>query len=164
MPLIHLDAEYWQPGWVEPDKSAWQARASAQAAGPRWVIDGNYGGTLPTRLSRATLVVWLDLPTQVCLAGAVRRAWRYRRGGRPDMAADCPERFNAEWLKFLWYILTFRSRQRLRIVRHLAASDVPIVHLTTTAARAAFAEAVAAMSPPDVQGIARLASSRIEIP
>ncbi len=25
LPLIHLDAEYWRSGWVEPPPAEWQA-------------------------------------------------------------------------------------------------------------------------------------------
>ena len=138
LPLIHLDREHWQAGWTEPDKAAWLAHCDRLVAGTQWVIDGNYGSSLPVRLSRATLVVWLDLPTRVCLLGAIRRAWRFRGGGRPDMADGCPERFDLAWLAFLCYIAAFRRRHRPAIAARLAASRVRVVHLTSTAERAAF--------------------------
>lgn len=138
LPLIHLDREYWQAGWVEPERAEWTARATRLTEGSRWVIDGNYASSLQQRLARATSVVWLDLPTRVCLHGAIRRKLRYRRGGRPDMAWGCPERLDAEYAKFLWYIITFRRRQRPEIARRLSAADVPVLHLTSTAARCCF--------------------------
>ena len=144
LPLIHLDTEHWRPGWVEPDTATWRAHNVALAAGDRWVIDGNYGGTLPIRLARATLVVWLDLPTRVCLAGVVRRAVRYRRGGRPDMAADCPERFDRAWLTFLYYVATFRRQRRPALAARLAASEVALIHLDSVMKRSAFIDRLSA--------------------
>jgi adenylate kinase family enzyme len=154
LPLIHLDREYWQPGWVEPDKADWQARNAELVAGERWVIDGNYGSSLPARAARATVIVWLDLPTRVCLAGAVRRLLRYRDRVRPDMREGCPERLDAEFMKFLHYIATFRRRKRPALVAELARSGRPVVRIGSTGERAAFGRAIAA---DGAEGIARLA-------
>ncbi|WP_419808439.1 topology modulation protein [Sphingomonas sp.] len=161
VPLIHLDRIYWAPGWEAPDDAAWRASNATIVAGEEWVIDGNYSSTLGDRLARATLVIWLDLPTVACLAGVLRRSFHYRRGGRPDMMDDCPERLDRAYLTFLHDVATFRRRQRVGLVRALAASRVPVVHLASTAARRTFLRNVDAEC---AHGIARLASSRIEMP
>ena len=107
LPLIHLDREYWRPGWVETPRDEWRVRVEQLVAGPRWIIDGNYGGSLATRLSRADMVVLLDLPWWTCVARLVRRSLRNRGRRRPDMAEGCVERLDAEYLRFLWYAATF---------------------------------------------------------
>ena len=56
LPLIHLDALYWQPGWVEPGKAEWLERVAQVVAQDRWVMDGNYGGSLDLRLPRADTI------------------------------------------------------------------------------------------------------------
>ena len=33
LPLIHLDAEYWQAGWVEPPADEWRGRVVELVAG-----------------------------------------------------------------------------------------------------------------------------------
>jgi adenylate kinase family enzyme len=124
LPLVHLDAEYWRSGWLETPPEEWRARLQEIVAGERWVIDGNYGGSLPQRLARADTVVWLDYPTPLCLWRIVRRLARYRGNARPDMAAGCPERFN---LEFLVYVATFRSVKRAGIVRSLAGFSGMVV-------------------------------------
>ena len=116
LPLIHLDREYWRAGWVEPDKAEWEAQVRELAAGPRWVMDGNYGGTLPLRLERADTVIDLDLPRWQCVLGIVRRAIAHRGRTRGDMAPGCPERL--EW-EFLDYTIRFPSGGRLRIEESL---------------------------------------------
>jgi adenylate kinase family enzyme len=128
LPLIHLDAEYWQAGWVEPPAGQWRARVAELVAGEQWMIDGNYGGSMDLRLTRADTVVWLDYPTRVCLTRALRRIWRYRGQTRPDMAEGCPESFN--W-GFLHYIATFRRAKRPGIVRGLARFAGEVVQLRT---------------------------------
>ncbi|MBC7491288.1 MAG: AAA family ATPase [Novosphingobium sp.] len=111
LPLHHLDRMHWLPGWVERDRDEGRAELAAVLERDRWIIDGNYGSSLPMRLERADTVIWLDFPTRVCLARALKRWWRYRGRSRPDMTEGCPERFN---LKFLIYVLHFRSAWRGR--------------------------------------------------
>ena len=48
----------------------WVARQRELLAGDRWVVDGNYGGTLELRAELADTIVFLDLPRRVCLARA----------------------------------------------------------------------------------------------
>lgn len=35
LPAVHLDQHYWRPGWVEPPREEWQARAAALAGAER---------------------------------------------------------------------------------------------------------------------------------
>lgn len=35
LPVHHLDRLYWNPGWVETDKQAWQDEVSRLVATPR---------------------------------------------------------------------------------------------------------------------------------
>ena len=152
LPLIHLDREHWQPGWVEPAPAEWHARSVALAQASTWVIDGQYSSTLPTRLRRAELIVYLDLPTIACLWGIMSRARRWRGQVRPDMGAGCPERLDGEFVR---YVLGFRRRVRPQVEALLAASDVRLVRLCTTGERARFTRALvtgglmAAMASPD---------------
>jgi adenylate kinase family enzyme len=112
LPLIHLDRLHWKPGWVESGKEEFDSKVSEAIAGPRWVIDGNYGRTLPLRLTRADTVVDLDLPRWQCVLGVLRRAIAYRGRSRSDMAPGCPEQMNWE---FVLYTLRFPGGGRRRI-------------------------------------------------
>lgn len=69
VPVIHLDREHWKPGWVETPAAEWEERVRELAAAERWIIDGNYGGTLDVRLDRADTVVFLDFGRFRCLRG-----------------------------------------------------------------------------------------------
>jgi adenylate kinase family enzyme len=126
LPLVHLDKEYWRAGWIEPDRREWAAHVQSIAARERWVMDGNYGGTLVPRLARADTVVWLDFPVWLCLWRIVRRALRYRGRVRPDMAEGCPEQMGWE---FFSYTARFPRDGRRRIVEKLPAFRGSIVRL-----------------------------------
>jgi adenylate kinase family enzyme len=109
LPLVHLDRVYWRPGWVEPDQAEWTAEVSALIERPRWLMDGNYGGTMAQRLARADTVIELDLPTWLCLARILRRTLRQFGTVRSDMPPGCPERL--DWT-FLAYTARFRRHVR----------------------------------------------------
>ena len=102
LPVIHLDAWYWQPGWVEPPKAEWEQTVRRLLTGEAWVMDGNYGGTLDLRLAVADTVVFLDLPRWHCLGRVLRRRVRFHGRSRPDMAPGCPERLTGSFIRWIW--------------------------------------------------------------
>lgn len=132
LPLIHLDAIYWKPGWVKTPKDEWQRTVDELLARDRWVMDGNYAGTLDRRLSACDTVVFLDLPRTVCLWRAVKRRIMYRRRSRPDMTPGCQERVTWEFIRWIW---EYPRKQRPRVMARLAAPrpDQQAVVLRSTA-------------------------------
>jgi len=111
LPVIHLDAEQWRPGWVPTPEDAWERRVRALVAGERWIIDGNYGGTMEIRFGAADTIVFLDFPRRICLWRVLRRQLRYRGRSRPDMTEGCPERISPEFVRWIWgYPRTGRPR------------------------------------------------------
>src|SRR5262245_7028085 len=121
LPVIHLDAHYWNPGWVATPPEEWQKRVQRLIAEPEWVMDGNYGGTLDIRLAAADTVVFLDLPRIVCLWRIVTRAARYWGRTRPDIAPNCRERLDWEFVVWVW---TYPDRRRPDILKRLRELDL----------------------------------------
>lgn len=117
LPVFHLDQAFWRPGWVEAPAEAFRAEVERIAASPRWVIDGNYTGTLACRLQRADMVVFLEAPSWLSLLRVLRRtAVGYGRV-RPDAAPGCPERLDLGFLRFVW---RWNRERRERMVASLA--------------------------------------------
>ena len=144
LPLVHLDALYWQPGWTKTQADVWQARVEAVLRQDAWVMDGNYGGTLPQRLAACDTAILLDLSPWRCLWRALRRFLRYRGRSRPDMAEGCPETFNAE---FAWWILSYRRRRLpgvLTLLRSAQARGVRVEVLRSPAEVERFVSALPA--------------------
>jgi adenylate kinase family enzyme len=102
LPVIHLDQLYWKSGWEKPSKDEWAIKVDRAIAGREWVMDGNFGGTLPQRIKRADAIVLLDISRWICLWRVAKRAVKYRGMHRPDMAPGCQERFDLEFVRWIW--------------------------------------------------------------
>ncbi len=124
LPVFHMDQLNWQPGWVESSKDEIRARLASIIAGDRWLIDGNYGGTLEPRLERADTVVYLDYPIRLCVARLLRRIWTYRGRTRPDMTEGCPERLD---IGFLFYLIRWNSGPRHRTEEKLKGHESKVI-------------------------------------
>lgn len=117
LPVIHLDREHWRPGWVEPPREEWERRVAELSAGERWIIDGNYGGTMGERFARADTIVFLDIGRLTCLYRVAKRRLTYRGQSRPDMADGCCEQLDPAFMKWVW---DYRTKQRPTVMRLLA--------------------------------------------
>lgn len=117
LPVIHLDAYYWQPEWQETDKDEWPKIQQELIKDNHWIIDGNYSNTMNTRLAAADTIIWLDFNRYLCLWRVIKRFLQYPGKVRPDMAAGCPERLNWEFLQYVW---NFPHLRRPQITDRLA--------------------------------------------
>ena len=128
LPLVHLDQRYWLPNWQEPDKASWRAQIQALSDQEKWIMDGNYGGTMDIRLPRADTVIYLDYPTWRCLWRITKRIIHYHGEVRPDMPSGCRERFD---LNFYHYVATYNLKRRPVLLQRLQAldKDVQVIYL-----------------------------------
>ncbi|MFF8788236.1 hypothetical protein [Streptomyces sp. NPDC015125] len=135
LPLIHLDDLYWRPGWSRPPAPEWERTVAQLAAGPCWIIDGNFAGTVRQRVERADAVVLLDRHPWWCAAALVRRSLRLRRdalrGRQPrdylpaGLAADDPPVRSLTSL--VRKAAGFRGRELRAMRSALAACAAPVL-------------------------------------
>lgn len=118
LPVFHLDQAFWQPGWIETPAGDFRAEVARIAALPAWVIDGNYtASTLEPRFSAADTMVYLDVPSWLCV---LRILWRiassYGRV-RADSAPGCPERLDWGFVRYAWEWNRVRRQRNLALAR-----------------------------------------------
>jgi len=116
LPLIHLDREYFGPGWATPPREEWRDRVRALAARPAWIMDGNYASTFDIRMPRATDIVWLDLPRWRCMRSVLWRVAKNYGRVRPDLGPDCTEKFDWSFMRWTW---SYPDRMRPKTARML---------------------------------------------
>lgn len=148
LPLIHLDREYWGSGWQPMQEPAWEAKVAELVKGERWIIDGNFGGTMHIRLAAADTVIFLDLPRLVCLVSVIRRWATFRAEARPDMTPGNADKLD---LKFLQWIWGYPRTRRPGILRQLGElpDSTQVVRITSRAAMREFLAGV-----PNLAGVA----------
>jgi len=137
-PLIHLDYENWQPGWVPLPKEELIAKQRQWVRGERWIIDGNYKGSMEIRFAAADLVLFLDLPRLLCFWRVIRRRGR----ARPDLRPDVVEKSSLKGrLDFYRFLLFYSKNNRPRVYElHEKYPGVEFVRLRTRKAVRSFVE------------------------
>lgn len=125
---ISMDRDvFWMPGWTERPKDEAYARVEALVQEDRWVMDGTSPGTMYLRLPRTDLVIWMRPPRWTSLRGAIGRWIRYAGRTRPEMAPDCPEKIDVEFLHYIW---NFETIQSPRIEQEFARHGAGVAVLT----------------------------------
>lgn len=111
-PLIHLDNEFWNPGWVKTPRDEWIKKQKNMMASEQWIIDGNYDSTLELRFEACDVIIFLDINRFICMLGAIKRHGK-KRSDLPDY---CEEKFDKEFLEFLKWIWSFSKVSKPKIL------------------------------------------------
>ena len=78
IPLFYLDAVWHKSDRTHISREEFDACLTEILALGSWIIDGNYSRTVERRISACDTVILFDLPTEVCLDGAVSRLGKPR--------------------------------------------------------------------------------------
>ncbi len=102
LPLVHLDVINWRDNWQTISSEEFDEVLLNEVQKDEWIIDGNYGRTIPMRLKHCDTVIYLNYSRMTCLFGVIKRVLKGYGKTRSDMGENCPERFDLEFLKFVW--------------------------------------------------------------
>jgi adenylate kinase family enzyme len=130
LPVIHLDKLFWHPNWTRTPEDEWIEIVRREIARDEWIMDGNFGGTREMRLQACDTVIFLDMPRWLCIYRILKRTLFYRKETRPDMAEGCDERFDLEFIMWVW---NYTKGGRQRVVEQLKSfSSKRIIMLKST--------------------------------
>ena len=96
LPLYYLDAIWHKPDKTHILREEFDEKITEIFKTDKWIIDGNYKRTIEMRLKVCDTVFLFDLPTDVCIQGAIERIGK----GRYDMPWIETE-FDPEFRKFI---------------------------------------------------------------
>ena len=102
LPLIHLNQLWWTGNWENVTREEFDSRLAMAVNLNQWIIDGNFSRTIEMRLQRCDTLIYLDFDRWACLWGVICRVLRNYGKHRPDMGGNCPERFDPEFMKWIW--------------------------------------------------------------
>lgn len=103
LPVLHLDALFWGPGWKPTPPEVWRGVVEGLAGGDRWVIEGGYPEILDILLERAQLAVLLDLPRRVTIPRLLIRPFRRRDRHRGDLPRGLRHVVDGENMGWAWH-------------------------------------------------------------
>ena len=127
LPVVHLDQLFWTPGWVSVSKEEFDRRHREAMAREKWIIDGNFDRTIPERITRCDTVVYLDFSRFACLMGVAKRILTTYGTVRPDMGEGCPERFDWEFLQWVWNFNKNKREKNYRLLKDAQGIQVIIL-------------------------------------
>ena len=131
LPVIHLDALYWRPGWKPSEITDFRARVAEAIAGDSWIIDGSFSGLcLDLTAARADQFTFIDRPRWLCVWRVLWRSAFQRRGERTDLPEGCPEQFDWDLVGQTWRWPVERRRQ-IEAERLQYGPSIPVVRLRT---------------------------------
>lgn len=116
LPVYHLDALFWKPGWTPMARDEWEQLQRELVRKSEWIIDGNYGSTLDIRMEAADTIIFFDLSRWVTTYRVLKRRVMYHGKTRPDLTEGCPEQLDFEFIKWVW---NFRRDKRPAILEKL---------------------------------------------
>ena len=99
IPLFHLDAIWHKSDKTHISREEFDARLGEILSLDSFIIDGNYSRTVERRIAACDTVILFDLPTSVCLEGAVSRLGK-DRADMPWTDVELDESFRKEIVQF----------------------------------------------------------------
>jgi adenylate kinase family enzyme len=133
---VHLDDIYHQPGWTTLSPEDLHLRVEAITAGPRWIVDGNYGALRRLHMHKAELLIWLDLPLRVTLPRLLRRSLRRIIRREPCCNGNYETWrhtfFSGE--SILWWAIKTDGKRLVTLPAELDERKLPCVRLASRAA------------------------------
>ena len=111
--VLHLDSVFWLPGWIRRSREEMREIVSRFLdSHDGWVIDGNYSRIcFERKIEEADRILLLQFSALNCLWRVWKRYHKYKGCTRADMGEGCPERFDLEFLLWVWNY-NKRNRQR----------------------------------------------------
>ncbi len=131
LPIIHIDKMYWKPHWELRDGAELRKMILDTIQNDEWIFEGNNFPSFQDRINRADMLIFIDMPRWLRLFRVIKRMITGYGKSRPDMAEDCPERFDLKYLKFLKFVYEYDYCGKLRALELLNSvpKDVKGIHL-----------------------------------
>ena len=127
LPVVHLDKLFWKPGWEQVSREEFDELHRQALAEDQWIMDGNFNRTMEERVARCDTIIYLDFSRFACLWGVTKRILTTYGTVQPDMGAGCPERFDPEFLKWVWNFNRNKRQRYYRLLNNLDGKQVYIL-------------------------------------
>lgn len=118
IPVLHLDALFWKPGWVPTPRDDFEAMQRRELAADSWIVDAQFDDMIPDWLHAADTVVFVDAsPLRSLWRVSKRRLSRQTSVGTP---VGKPGALHRSLLKFARNQWQYRRTVRRELLTELA--------------------------------------------
>ena len=113
--VLHLDALFWNPGWVATPPDEWEARQRLELAADSWIAEAQFDDVLVDWFREADTVVFVDAGPLRCLWRVARRRLSRQAGvGTPAGSEPSPShKALAKFVRNQWHYRTSVRKQLL---------------------------------------------------
>jgi adenylate kinase family enzyme len=102
LPLTHMDAVMWKPGWNYVGDDATVRELERASSDNEWIIEGYISkGARQFVFDRADTIIYLDYSPMIAARRYIQRWLRHRKTPRPELEGS-PEEFSFKFLKLIW--------------------------------------------------------------
>jgi len=126
LPVHHGDCYFLQPNWTAGDKKKTYEQLIEIANGDKWIIEGNYVGTLEARCEKGDIVIFLDFDTEFCRQMVIYRNKSTKRIGVPEFLNNTPDNLDG----MMGHIDRWPSRKTEEVLPILEKYKQKVVTLT----------------------------------
>lgn len=112
LPVVHLDNLFWRGDGTHVSAEEFDRQLEEALSQDAWIMDGDFNRTYERRIAAADIVILLDYPEEVCLAGIAGRVGQVR----PDIPWVERELDPA----LVAHVRAWRSKTRPRLLELLA--------------------------------------------
>lgn len=116
IPVFHLDRCFWKPGWNMSTQEEQSAIHKTLMNKNAWVIDGNYTTFFKERAEQTDKIIYLNLNRWHCFYRVLKRYVTNRGNTRSDMGEGCEEKFDLEFLVWIW---NYHAKKKRKWIKHL---------------------------------------------
>ncbi len=117
IPVLHLDTIHFKDNWQVVSDEEMNQKAIDFTKKDTWIIDGNYHKIALNRFSECDQIFYFNFNRFICLRNAYRRYKKYLKTTRPDMAPNCAETLDWEFIS--WILYRGRTKKRKQFFKDL---------------------------------------------
>ncbi len=118
--VYSIDKIYWLPGWKLSDQDSFERRHSEWLEKDSWIIEGiGYWGEMEKRISKSDIVIFLDVPVELCKKRAEIRIKEEMKYPNKNITKGCVYS-NVKELQ-METIINFHSSLRPKLVNYLSS-------------------------------------------
>lgn len=100
IPLFHLDNIWWKEDKTHITREDFDSKLQDLLSKNEWIIDGDYSRTYDTRMQCADTIIFLNIPTEICI-NSVEKRIGHKRSDIPWIEKEFDPEFK-EWINN-WY-------------------------------------------------------------